>query len=106
MNSTTVKKLNLTDADLAALFISNTTSNDSVNTLDESFLNQMTDSIIDQQTIGPPPGFENFRFDTSNLLTTNLRSSISNAPPVSSSDTINFSQLLQSTTVGKGLILI
>ena len=99
-DSTTVNKSNnysLTDADLAALFISTTTSNDSLNTLDEVFLNHMTDSIIEQQqqNIGPPPGFENFRFNsssTSDLLTNDS---------VSSSDTVNFSQLLQSTTVGK-----
>jgi hypothetical protein len=124
MNSstTTVKNANnysLTDADLAALFVSTTpsqtTSNDSMNTLDEVFLNQVNDLVCDkQQTIGPPPGFENFLYDSSStsdfLLTqtTNTinspRSSMSNVPiqtPVSSSDTINFSQLLQSTTVGK-----
>ena len=133
---------NLTDVDLAALFVSsivtttpssplaqtntsidNINNDTSNNTLDDVFLNQLTDlaccsssssSIIDkQQTIGPPPGFENFLFDsssTSDLLlsqTTNNNStlsSISNAAiqtQVSSSDTINFSQLLQSTTVGK-----
>jgi hypothetical protein len=131
---TTVNKSNhysLTDADFAALFVSsllptsnhfidnnNETSNP--NTLDEVFLNQVTDlvccssSIIDkQQSIAPPPGFENFLFDsssTSDLLlksTTNnhsTRSSLSNVAiqsPVSTSDTINFSQLLQSKSVGK-----
>ncbi|CAF3367807.1 unnamed protein product [Rotaria sp. Silwood1] len=135
---------NLTDAELAALFVSSmiattpltqtpTTANNSIdninnnnnelstNSLDDVFLNQVTDltycsspssKIIDkQQTIGPPPGFENFLFNsssTSDLLvskTTNNNptiSSISNAPvdtTVSSSDTINFSQLLKSTSV-------
>jgi hypothetical protein len=148
-DTTTVNKLdnnyNLTDADLAALFVSSiitttpspqTTSNNLVdnlnnnnnnnnnetsnNSLDDVFLNQVTDlaccsspsppSIVDkQQTLGPPPGFENFRFDSSSSpQTTNnpnpTISSISNAAietQVSSSDTINFSQLLQSATAGK-----
>jgi hypothetical protein len=126
-DTTTVNKsnnYNLTDADLAALLISSidpTTSNEhsidnrnnetTNNTLDEVFLNQVNDLVCNdkQQTIGPPPGFENFM--SSDLLlsqTTNNNnstiSSISNAAiqtPVSSSDTINFSQLLQTTSVGK-----
>ncbi len=131
---------NLTDADFAALFVSSlvtttpssssssltqtTTSNNSIdnnnetsnNTLDDVFLNQVTDLVCKQQSMGPPPpGFENFLFNTSStsdlLLTqttnnnnNSIISSISNAviqTPVSSSDTINFSQLLQSTVVGK-----
>jgi hypothetical protein len=130
---------NLTDADFAALFVSSlvtttptssssltqtTTSNNSIdnnnetsnNTLDDVFLNQVTDLVCKQQSMGPPPpGFENFLFNTSStsdlLLTQTTNnnnnstiSSISNAviqTPVSSSDTINFSQLLQSTVVGK-----
>ncbi|CAF0826622.1 unnamed protein product [Adineta ricciae] len=94
------------------------------NTLDDVFLSQLTDltccsspSIVDkrQQPIGPPPGFENFRHDSSSTTTTttdlllsqttnnnSTLSSISNVgmqTPVASSDTINFSQLLQSTAV-------
>ncbi|CAF3666483.1 unnamed protein product [Rotaria socialis] len=123
----------ISDDDFAALFVSSmlsTTSNNSfdninnnnnessTNTIDEAFLNQVTDlnycssPIIDkQQTIGPPPGFENFPFNsssTSDLLvskTTNSNPTISsisngaNETSVSSSDTINFSQLLKSTNV-------
>ncbi|CAF2019457.1 unnamed protein product [Rotaria magnacalcarata] len=129
----------ISDDDFAALFVSSmlqTTSNSSfdninnnnnnnnnnndssTNTIDDVFLNQVTDlnycssPIIDkQQTIGPPPGFEKFPFNsssTSDLLvskTTNNNptiSSISNGAyetSVSSSDTINFSQLLKSTNV-------
>ena len=93
------------------------------NTLDDVFLSQLTDltccpspSIVGQlqQPIGPPPGFENFRHDspstTTHLLlsqTTNNNSTLSSISnvgmqtPVASSDTINFSQLLQSTAAGK-----
>jgi len=140
---TTVNKsnnYNLTDADFAALFVSSlvtttpssssssltqtTTSNNSIdnnnetsnNTLDDVFLNQVNDLVCKQQSMGPPPpGFENFLFNTSStsdlLLphTTNNNSTLSSISyaamqtPVSSSDTINFSQLLQSTIVGKYL---
>ncbi|CAF0812850.1 unnamed protein product [Adineta steineri] len=148
--TTTVNKPNnnysLSDADLAALFLSsittttpspqtitpnalidnihqnnnNNNNETSNNALDDVFLNQFTDltcsspTIIDKpQPIGPPPGFENFRLDSSSSSSSDLLlsqttnknstlSSISNAviqTPVSSSDTINFSQLLQSTAV-------
>ncbi len=117
---------NLTDADLAALFvssivsttpsittndnkneISNNNNNNNNNTLDDVFLQQVNDLVCSsqQKSIGPPPGFENFRFDTSSSSDNSTTiSSISTAAiqsQVSSSDTINFSQLLQSTIVGK-----
>jgi hypothetical protein len=118
---------NLTDADLAALFVSSivsttpsTTTNDNKNelsnnnnnnnnnnTLDDAFLQQVNDLVCSsqQKPIGPPPGFENFRFDTSSSSDNSTTiSSISTAAiqsQVSSSDTVNFSQLLQSTVVGK-----
>jgi len=124
-DSTTVNQsndnYNLTDADLAALFVSSivsttpsTTINDNKNelsnnnnTLDDVFLQQVNDLVCSsqQKPFGPPPGFENFRFDTSSSSDNSTTiSSISTAAiqsQVSSSDTINFSQLLQSTIVGK-----
>lgn len=138
-DTTTVKTSSsnnhLSDIDFAALFVSSmlsTTSNNSIdnlndndsssNPIDDAFLSQVTDltycpsPIIDkQQTVGPPPGFENFPFNTSStsdLLvskTTNNNptiSSLSNAAmetSVSSSDTLNFSQLLKSASVGKDI---
>ncbi|CAF4733647.1 unnamed protein product [Rotaria sp. Silwood1] len=113
---------NLSDADLAALFVSSIVSttpstttidnenelsnnNNNNNTLDDVFIQQVNDLVCSsqQKSIGPPPGFENYRFNKS-LSSDNSRtiSSISNAgiqPQVSCSDTINFSQLLQSTIV-------
>ena len=124
-DSTTVNKCNdnyhLTDADLAALFVSsittddqknelsnnNNNNNNNNNTLDDVFIQQVNDLVCasQQKSFGPPPGFENFRFDTSSSSDNSTTiSSISTAAiqtQVSSSDTINFSQLLQSTTVGK-----
>jgi hypothetical protein len=126
-DSTTVNKLtndySLTDTDLAALFISSIVSttpsntpidnknelsnNNNNNTLDEVFLQQVNELVCSsqQKPLGPPPGFENFCFDTSSSSDNSTTlSSISSAviqPQVSSSDTINFSQLLQSTIVGK-----
>jgi len=125
-DSTTVNQsndnYNLTDADLAALFVSsivsttppittndnkNEISNNNNNTLDDVFLQQVNDLVCSsqQKSIGPPPGFENFRFDTSSSSDNSTTiSSISTAAiqsQVSSSDTINFSQLLPSTIVGK-----
>ena len=111
---TTVNQSNpysLTDTNLAALLVS-TTSNDSMNnhnTLDDVFLNQFTDLVYSSSSsmIDPPPGFENFLFDpsvsSSDFLLTETTNQMNTAiqTPVSSSDTINFSQLLQSTTVGK-----
>ena len=114
--STTVNQpndhFNLTDTDLPTRLVPTTTSNDSMdnvnnnnNTMEAILLNQFheficspTSSMIDQQTFGPPPGFEHFRLDSPissdyPLHQTNI--------PVSSSDTINFSQLLSSTIVGK-----
>ena len=121
--STTVnqsnKHMNLTDTDLTALFVSSlvaTTSNDSIdntnnnnnNTLDDAFLSQFSDfvyspsSMIDQQSFGPPPGFEHFRFDSSNSADLSLNPLINQTnTPVSSSDTINFSQLLSANIAGK-----
>lgn len=119
--STTVNQhMNLTDTDLTALFVSSlvaTTSNDSIdninnnnnnNTLDDAFLSQFSDfvyspsSMIDQQSFGPPPGFEHFRFDSSNSADSSLNPSINQTnTPVSSSDTINFSQLLSANIAGK-----
>jgi hypothetical protein len=124
MDSTTANKTtndySLTDNDLAALFISSivsttpsTTTMDNNNelsnnnTLDEVFLQQVNDLVCSsqQKALGPPPGFENFRFDTSsssdNSTTLSSIGSAAIQPQVSSSDTINFSQLLQSTIVGK-----
>ncbi len=127
-DSTTVNKsndnYNLTDADLAALFVSsivsttpsNTTNdnknehsnnNNNNNTLDDVFIQQVNDLVCSsqQKPLGPPPGFENFRFDTSsssdNSTTTSSISTAALQSQVSSSDTINFSQLLQSNIVGK-----
>lgn len=140
---------NLTDADLAALFLSSiaaatspsmsealvdgisSQSHEASNhALDDVFLSQLTDltccspssssssTMLDKpqptpQAIGPPPGFENFLLEspsTSDLLlaqTTNHNSTASSIDhagmqtPVSSSDTINFSQLFASAAVGK-----
>lgn len=90
-------------------------------TFGDVFSNQVTDLgfepsspfIDSQSTIGPPPGFEGFHFDL-NLTTNGLPlSKAMNNPAtlpstnavadtvVSNSDTINFSQLLSSTEVGK-----
>lgn len=108
---------NLTDADLAALFVpsivsSNTLDNENElstnnNALDDVFIKQVNDLVCSdqQKSYGPPPGFENFLFNQS-LTSDNAGtiSSISNAAiqsQVSSSDTLNLSQLLQSTLVGK-----
>ncbi|CAM4952248.1 unnamed protein product [Rotaria socialis] len=112
---------NLSDADLAALFVSTLVSATSSttatldnenelptnnnNALDDVFLQQVNELVCSsqQKSMGPPPGFENFLFD--NPLpseTSRTLSSISNAAiqsQVSSSDTINFSQLLPSTIV-------
>lgn len=109
-NSTTVNKsndnYNLTDADLAALFVSSIVSTtpsitnentlEQSNTLDDVFIQQMNDLVCSNQekSFGPPPGFENFRLNSSDN-STDLQSQ------VSSSDTINFDQLLQSTLIGK-----
>jgi hypothetical protein len=90
----------------------------SMNAFNDVFLSHLTDlactpssSLIDSHSsIEPPPGFESFRFDTSatsDLLlsqTATNQSHISSMNAtniersVSSSDTINFSQLLQSTS--------
>ncbi|CAF1098564.1 unnamed protein product [Rotaria sordida] len=118
--SNTNNNFNLTDADLAALFVSSIVStttidnenelssnnnNNNNNTLDDVFLQQVNELVDSSQpkSIGPPPGFENYHFNRS-LSSDNSKtiSSISNVaiqPQVSSSDTINFSQLLQSTIV-------
>lgn len=124
-DSTTVNKSNdnytLTDADLAVLFVSsivsttpsNTTDehsnelvNHPTNILDDVFLQQVNDLVCSSQgkPLGPPPGFENFRFDTSsssdNSTTISTISSTAIQNQVSSSDTINFSQLLPSNILG------
>ena len=124
-DSTTVNKSNdnytLTDADLAVLFVSSIVSttpsnatdehqNELINhqnpTLDDVFLQQVNDLVCSSQAkpIGPPPGFENFRFDTSsssdNSTTISSISSTALQNQVSSSDTINFSQLLPSNILG------
>jgi hypothetical protein len=145
-DTTTVNQLDqtnytLSDADLAALFVSSlmtttpspssatsttlmdhlANSNEtSATPFDDVFLHHLADlacdstsSLIDSQaSVGPPPGFENFRFDSSSASDLLLSPSTNNPnmssmniaaseTPVSSSDTINFSQLLQSTSVGK-----
>ncbi|CAF5110480.1 unnamed protein product, partial [Rotaria magnacalcarata] len=114
---------NLSDADLAALFVStlvsttssttatldneNELSTNNNNALDDVFLQQVNELVCSsqQKSMGPPPGFENFLFDNSlPSETSRTLSSISNAAiqsQVSSSDTINFSQLLPSAIVGK-----
>lgn len=116
---------NLSDADLAALFVSSlvsttpstttmddenelsTNNNNNNNKLDDVFLQNVSDFVCSsqQKSIGPPPGFENYPFNKS-LSSDNTRtlSSISNVAiqsQVSPSDTINFSQLLPSTIVGE-----
>lgn len=110
---------NLTDTDLTALFVSSliaSTSNDSIdntnnnnnnNTMEDAFISQFSDlvyspsSMIDHQSLGPPPGFEHFRFDSSNSTDFPLNQLINQTnAPVSSADTINFSQLLTSTIAG------
>jgi hypothetical protein len=120
-DSTTVNKsndnYNLTDADLAALFVSsivsttpsNTTNdnknehsnNNNNNTLDDVFIQQVNDLVCSSQPkpLGPPPGFENFRFDTSSSSDNSINTAAIQPTQVSSSDTINFSQLLQSNIV-------
>ncbi|CAF1492202.1 unnamed protein product [Rotaria magnacalcarata] len=112
---------NLSDADLAALFVStlvsttssttatldneNELSTNNNNALDDVFLQQVNELVCSsqQKSMGPPPGFENFLFDNSlPSETSRTLSSISNAAiqsQVSSSDTINFSQLLPSAIV-------
>jgi len=96
----------LTDADLAALFVSSIVSTtpsitnentlEHSNTLDDVFIQQMNDLVCSnqQKSFGPPPGFENFRLNSSEN-STGLQAQ------VSSSDTINFGQLLQPSLVGK-----
>lgn len=144
VNQSHESTFSLSDADLAALFVSSlisttpspstTTNLDHSNepsaqttstttttstTLDDVFYNSANDFsstptstfIENEKTLEPPPGFENFRFEppsTDELLQSHPTnpsniSNSSNPPsldaPVSSSDTINFSQLLQSTSV-------
>ncbi len=121
VNKTNNNNYNLTDADLAAIFVSSIGSitpssttidnrnelSDNSNTLDDMFLQQVNDLVCSSQEkpVGPPPGFESFRFDKSsssdNLTTIPSISTAAIQPHVSCSDTINFSQLLQSTFVGK-----
>ena len=112
----------LNDTDLAGLFASSIVSitrsstamdkndiTDNPNTLDDIFFQQVSELVCSSQhnALGPPPGFENFRFDTSSSSSASLTtvSSISTAAAVqskvSSSDTTNFSQLLPSTNVGE-----
>jgi hypothetical protein len=126
-NSTTVTKsndnYNLTDADLAALFVSsivsttpsittddqknehsnnNHNNNNNNNTLDDVFIQQVNDLVCSsqQKPFGPPPGFENFRFDTSSSSDNSINTAAIQPTQVSSSDTINFSQLLQPNIIG------
>ncbi|UJR21537.1 hypothetical protein I4U23_024622 [Adineta vaga] len=111
----------LNDSDLAGLFASSIVSisrsstamdkndiTDNPNTLDDIFFQQVSELVCasQQNPLGPPPGFENFRFDTTSSSSDSLTtvSSISTAAAVgqskvSSSDTTNFSQLLPSTNV-------
>lgn len=111
------------DTDLAGLFASSIVSisrsttamdkndiTDNPNTLDDIFFQQVSELVCasQQNPLGPPPGFENFRFDTTSSSSDSLTtvSSISTAAAVgqskiSTSDTTNFSQLLPSTKVGK-----
>jgi hypothetical protein len=112
----------LNDTDLAGLFASSIVSitrsstamdkndiTDNPNTLDDIFFQQVSELVCSSHNnaLGPPPGFEHFRFDTSSSSSASLTtvSSISTAAvvqsKVSSSDTTNFSQLLPSTNVGQ-----
>jgi hypothetical protein len=102
------------DTDLAALFVSTMSINEKLELtdnqpFDEVFLSSVNDLVSDSESsaMGPPPGFEHLRFDStlSNHLmcptsideTTNT-SLVSRTSP---SDVINFSQLLPSTLVGE-----
>ncbi|CAF1433105.1 unnamed protein product [Adineta steineri] len=108
----------LDDTDLAGLFASSIVSisrsttaidnkndmTDNPNTLDDFFFQQVSEIVCSpQQNVGPPPGFENFHFDASSSDSLTTVSSINAAnvvqSQVSTSDTINFSQLLPSINV-------
>ena len=105
----------LIDADLAALFVSTVSVEEKSEPnhdppFDEVFLSSVNDLVSSSEpmtAMGPPPGFENFQLDPALSNHTTNGSTIDDTAPrtmqsqVLSSDTINFSQLLPSTLVGK-----
>lgn len=107
----------LIDADLAALFVSTVSIEEKTEPnndlpFDEVFLSSVNDLVSSSEpttttAMGPPPGFENFNFDSNLSNPTTNGSTIDDTAldtmqsQVLSSDTINFSQLLPSALVGK-----